>query len=138
MVNANDGGGNVSVNGGVTWTDQDFPTAQMYHVITTRHVPYQVCGAQQDNSTACVSSAGNGSEWHDVGGGESGYIASDPRNPDVFYAGSYGGPGVAGQSDGVVREGHRRTVSVDVSDRPVAAQSAGHLRRIPARLAIHQ
>ena len=78
------------------------PTAQFYHVITTTHVPYHVCGAQQDNSTACVSSqppqggpggSGGGADqvFYSVGGGESGYIASDPRNPDIFYAGSYGG-----------------------------------------------
>jgi hypothetical protein len=53
-------------------------------------MPYHVCGAQQDNSPACASSAGN-PELYDVGGGESGYIAPDPRHPDVFYAGSYGG-----------------------------------------------
>jgi hypothetical protein len=57
----------------------------------TAHVPYHVCGAQQDNSTACVESTGDGSEFYAVGGGESGYIAPDPRNLDVFYAGSYGG-----------------------------------------------
>jgi photosystem II stability/assembly factor-like uncharacterized protein len=91
MINGNDGGANVSFNGGETWTDQDYPTAQMYHVTTTAHVPYHVCGAQQDNSTACVPVDGNGSAFYDVGGGESGYIASDPRNPDVFFAGSYGG-----------------------------------------------
>jgi photosystem II stability/assembly factor-like uncharacterized protein len=93
MINANDGGANVSVNGGQTWTDQDFPTAQLYHVIATNHKPYWVCGAQQDNSTACMRSRG----WPQmaplvsVGGGESGYIASDPDNPNIFYAGSYGG-----------------------------------------------
>jgi photosystem II stability/assembly factor-like uncharacterized protein len=91
MINGNDGGGNVSVNGGETWTGQRYPTAQMYHVTTTAHVPYHVCGAQQDNSTACVPSTGNGDEFYEVGGGESGYIAADPRNPGVFYAGSYGG-----------------------------------------------
>lgn len=91
MINANDGGANVSVNAGTTWTDQDYPTAQMYHVTTTSHVPYHVCGAQQDNSTACVPSNGNGSEFYAVGGGESGYIAADPGNTNVFYAGSYGG-----------------------------------------------
>ncbi len=91
MINANDGGANVSINGGETWTDQDFPTAQMYHVTTTRHVPYQVCGAQQDNSTVCVPSTGTGDTWFDAGGGESGYLASDPRNPDILFAGSYGG-----------------------------------------------
>ncbi|HET9440667.1 MAG TPA: hypothetical protein VFO52_10875, partial [Longimicrobiales bacterium] len=58
MVEANDGGGNVSVNGGQTWTDQDYPTAQLYHIIASHHQPYWVCGAQQDNSTACVRSSG--------------------------------------------------------------------------------
>jgi photosystem II stability/assembly factor-like uncharacterized protein len=102
MIEANDGGATVSVNGGETWTAETMPTAQFYHVITTKHVPYHVCGAQQDNSTACVSSrppqggpggSGSGADqvFYSVGGGESGYIASDPRNPDIFYAGSYGG-----------------------------------------------
>ncbi len=90
MINSNDGGGNVSVNAGESWTDQDFPTAQFYNVFTTAHVPYHVCGAQQDNSTACVSSTGDGN-LYSVGGGESGYIAPDPEDTDVFYAGSYGG-----------------------------------------------
>ena len=102
MIEANDGGGTISVNGGDTWTQELMPTAQFYHVITTKHVPYHICGAQQDNSTACVSSqtpqggpggSGGGADqvFYSVGGGESGYIASDPRNPDIFYAGSYGG-----------------------------------------------
>ena len=56
MINANDGGANVSRNGGQTWTDQDYATAQFYHVFLTTHIPYQICGAQQDNSTACMSS----------------------------------------------------------------------------------
>jgi photosystem II stability/assembly factor-like uncharacterized protein len=90
MVQSNDGGANVSNNAGESWTDQDFPTAQFYNVFTTTHVPYHVCGAQQDNSTACVSSTGAG-QLYDVGGGESGYIAPDPEDTDVFYAGSYGG-----------------------------------------------
>ncbi len=89
MGQSNDGGANISINGGQTWTDQDFPTAQFYNVFTTTHVPYHVCGAQQDNSTACVPSTGG--ELYDVGGGESGYIAPDPEDTDVFYAGSYGG-----------------------------------------------
>ncbi len=91
MINGNDGGANVSVNGGETWTGQRYPTAQLYHVVTTAHVPYHVCGAQQDNSTACVPVTGSGDEFYDVGGGESGYIAADPRNADIYYAGSYGG-----------------------------------------------
>jgi photosystem II stability/assembly factor-like uncharacterized protein len=99
MVEANDGGGNVSVNGGATWSGQAYPTGQFYNVFTTKHVPYHVCGAQQDNSTACVGSqnnpgAGEGSLppiFYAVGGGESGYIAPDPLDLNVFYAGSYGG-----------------------------------------------
>ena len=91
MINGNDGGANVSFNGGESWTEQRYPTAQMYHVVTTAHVPYHVCGAQQDNSTACVPVDGSGATFYEVGGGESGYIAADPRNADVFFAGSYGG-----------------------------------------------
>jgi photosystem II stability/assembly factor-like uncharacterized protein len=101
MVEANDGGGTVSVNGGRTWTAQDFPTAQLYHVATTRDFPYHVCGAQQDNSTACLPSddwanlrgarSRQLGDWmYDVGGGESGYIAPDPKDPNIFYAGSQG------------------------------------------------
>jgi hypothetical protein len=51
MITSNDGGGCVSVNGGKSWTDEDFCTTQFYHVTTTNHVPYHVAGAQQDNST---------------------------------------------------------------------------------------
>ena len=99
MMQGNDGGGNATVNGGRTWTGQGYATSQFYNVFLTKHVPYHVCGAQQDNSTACVGSeanpgAGEGSLppiFYSPGGGESGYIASDPRNPDVFFAGSYGG-----------------------------------------------
>ena len=107
MNNSNDGGANVSVNAGETWTGQDFPTAQFYNVFTTAHVPYHVCGAQQDNSTACVPSTGTG-ELYEVGGGESGYIAPDPQDKDVFYAGSYGG--LLTRTN--VRTGERRSINV--------------------------
>ena len=94
IINSNDGGGTVSTNGGETWTDEDFPTAQFYHVSTTKDFPYHVCGAQQDNSTACVPSDGGRGRamnaLYAVGGGESGYIAPHPTNPDLFYAGSQG------------------------------------------------
>ncbi len=100
MINSNDGGANVSVNGGDSWTDQDFSTAQFYRVITTAHEPYHICGAQQDNSTACVPSGGwnhlsqnaGGPDFlYSVGGCESGYIAPHPVDTDIFYAGCYGG-----------------------------------------------
>jgi hypothetical protein len=54
LVVANDGGGAVTTNTGRNWSAQDFPTAQFYHVITTKHIPFHVCGSQQDNSTLCV------------------------------------------------------------------------------------
>jgi photosystem II stability/assembly factor-like uncharacterized protein len=98
MGNSNDGGGNVSLNCGETWTGQQYPTAQPYHVATTADRPYHVCGAQQDNSTFCLPSSNwrnlaeaDPGDWlYAVGGGESGYIAPHPTDPDVFYAGSQG------------------------------------------------
>ncbi len=97
MINSNDGGANVTYNGGVTWTGQDNqPTAQFYHVTSTNDFPYQVCGAQQDNTTVCTATrtSGNGigrTDWYIVGGCESGYIAVRPDDPNVSYAGCYGG-----------------------------------------------
>lgn len=102
MLTSNDGGGSVSVNGGKTWTDENFPTAQLYHITTTNDFPYHIAGAQQDNTTVAVPSEGwnnelvkgnsiKKNEWmYEVGGGESGYITQDPRHPDIFYAGSQG------------------------------------------------
>lgn len=99
MISSNDGGGSVTINGGKTWTEQDYTTTQFYHVMTTSDVPYHVAGAQQDNSTLAMPSdgwnhkmgRGPGHGWHySVGGGESGWITQSPTNPDVFYAGSQG------------------------------------------------
>ncbi len=54
LVVGNDGGGAVSTTTGGRWTAQDYPTEQFYHAITTKHIPYHVCGSQQDNSTLCT------------------------------------------------------------------------------------
>ncbi len=97
MINGNDGGANVSYNSGVSWSPQtNQPTAQLYHVIADSRFPYWIYGAQQDNSTVRIASRTTGSgidrsDWHPVGGGESGYIAPRTDNPDIVYAGSYGG-----------------------------------------------
>jgi photosystem II stability/assembly factor-like uncharacterized protein len=97
MINGNDGGANVSFNGGISWTAQDNqPTAQFYHVTTDNQFPYWVYGAQQDNSTVRIASrAAEGGidepDWHSVGGGESGHIAPRHDDPDIVFAGSYGG-----------------------------------------------
>jgi photosystem II stability/assembly factor-like uncharacterized protein len=106
MVQSNDGGANVSLNGGASWTSQAYPTAQFYNVFTTAHVPYHVCGAQQDNTTACLPSTGG--DLYQAGGGESGYIAPDPLDTDVFYAGSYGGLLTRINR----RTGERRTITI--------------------------
>ncbi len=97
MIESNDGGGTVSNNGGQTWTNEEYPTAQLYHVAVTKDIPYHICGAQQDSSTICVSSGGGGGRGgrggtpsYGAGGGESGYIAPDPKNANIFYAGSQG------------------------------------------------
>jgi photosystem II stability/assembly factor-like uncharacterized protein len=92
MIESDDGGAEVSVDGGRTWSDEDFATAQFYHVIATNHFPYHICGAQQDNSTLCGPSRGSLdiSDWLEAGGGESGWIASRGDEPDIVYAGSYG------------------------------------------------
>jgi photosystem II stability/assembly factor-like uncharacterized protein len=100
MIESNDGGGTVSVNGGTSWTSLRYPTAQVYHVTTTTDFPYHVCGAQQDAGTFCLPSSGwdhitgindrSGDYAYDAGGGESGYIAVNPANPDIIYAGSQG------------------------------------------------
>jgi photosystem II stability/assembly factor-like uncharacterized protein len=99
MINSNDGGANVSVNGGKSWTEQDYITTQLYHVMATSDVPYHVAGAQQDNSTLAMPSddwehmqAGgpNHGWYYEVGGGESGWITQHPVNKDIFYAGSQG------------------------------------------------
>jgi photosystem II stability/assembly factor-like uncharacterized protein len=97
MINGNDGGATISATGGATWSTQNNqPTAQFYHVIATSHFPYMLCGAQQDNSTVCTASRTEAigiteRDWYDVGGGESGWIAARQDDPDVVFAGSYGG-----------------------------------------------
>ena len=95
LIEGDDGGAAVSTDGAKTWTSQDFATAQFYHVTTTSHFPYRICGAQQDNSTLCGPSRKVGgiqmTDWVDAGGGESGFIASLPNDPDIVFAGSYGG-----------------------------------------------
>jgi photosystem II stability/assembly factor-like uncharacterized protein len=97
MIAANDGGVTVSVDGGKNWTKQDNqPTAQFYHVTTDTATPYRVYGAQQDSGTVAIRSRSDDgsidrSDWYDVGGGEAGYIAPDPRDPEVVYAADYQG-----------------------------------------------
>ena len=97
MINANDGGATISIDGGKTWSTQmNQPTAQFYHVVANNDFPYRILGAQQDNSTVGILTRSDRGfidrpDWDAVGGGESGYIAVDPRDPNIVYAGSYFG-----------------------------------------------
>jgi photosystem II stability/assembly factor-like uncharacterized protein len=88
MIETNDGGATVSTDAGAHFTPETMPTAQIYQVVTTNDDPYLVCGEQQDRNSLCVSSTG-GPGTFGIGGGESGPVAVDPRDSNVFYAGNY-------------------------------------------------
>jgi photosystem II stability/assembly factor-like uncharacterized protein len=96
MINGNDGGANVSFNGGRTWTEQDQPTAQFYRVSLDSDFPYHVYGAQQDNSTVKILSRSMGSgitrtDWDVTAGSESGWVTPHPNDSNIVFGGNYGG-----------------------------------------------
>src|SRR5262245_13205231 len=94
IINGNDGGVDLTWNGGQTWYAPPIPLAQFYHVAVDNATPYHVHGAMQDLGTARdpSDSLGDGitnGDWADVGGGEAGFTASDPNDPNIVYAGEY-------------------------------------------------
>ncbi len=96
MIQANDGGACITTDGGRTFSTLEMPTAQIYHVTTDNDFPYNILGAQQDNSSLRIPSrtfgAGIGKDdWTGTAGGESGYIAAKPDQPEIVFGGSYGG-----------------------------------------------
>lgn len=96
FIIANDGSAEVTFNGGATFSDVDIPTSQFYHVNVDNDFPYNLYGAQQDNSSIRIASRTTGysigpESWYAVAGGESGYITPDPNNPLVTFGGSYDG-----------------------------------------------
>ncbi len=97
MINSNDGGANISFNGGKSWsTQQNQPTSQFYRVITDNLVPYNVYGGQQDNSAIAIASRTNDfgidwKDWYSVAGCESAFLAFDPDNPEFVFGGCYQG-----------------------------------------------
>ena len=97
MIVADDGGAQVSFDGGNNWsTENNQPTAQIYRVSTDNSYPYRILGAQQDNSTIRIKSRTSGAgitdkDWESTAGAESGFVVADPLNPDVVYGGNYGG-----------------------------------------------
>jgi photosystem II stability/assembly factor-like uncharacterized protein len=126
MIVANDGGVTLSLDGGKNWTRQDNqPTAQFYHVATDSRTPYYLYGSQQDlGSVAIVSRGDDGSidraDWYTVGGGEAGYIAPYPPEPNIVYGGEY--EGVITRFD--KRNGQTKNISVqpEISDGGGAAK----------------
>jgi len=97
MIEGNDGGATISMNGGKNWSTEDNqPTAQFYRVALDNDFPYHAYGAQQDNTTVGIATrSATGAiterDWHPVGGGESGWIAPYPKDSEVVFAGSYDG-----------------------------------------------
>ncbi|GAA4309585.1 hypothetical protein GCM10023115_35490 [Pontixanthobacter gangjinensis] len=97
MIMGDDGGAQVTYDGGETWsTYHNQPTAQFYRVTTDNAFPYRIYAAQQDNSTVRIrhrTKGGNIDEddWESTAGGESAHIAVDPENSDIVYGGSYDG-----------------------------------------------
>ncbi len=97
LINGNDGGGTVSLDGGKTWSSMNNqPTAQLYHVITDNQFNYRLLGAQQDNTTVSIASRSDfgaigDRDWWPVAGCENAHIAVDPRNPNITYGGCYTG-----------------------------------------------
>jgi photosystem II stability/assembly factor-like uncharacterized protein len=96
MICANDGGVDISTDGGKTWFAPPLPINQFYHVHADNSVPYRVMGCMQDLGSASGPSNGlKGNiglgDWYSVGGGEAGHCVTDPKDPNVVYAGEYGG-----------------------------------------------
>ncbi len=97
MIMGDDGGAQVTYDGGETWsTYYNQPTAQFYRVTTDNHFPYRIYAAQQDNSTVRIAHRTNGysigeDDWESTAGGESAHIAIDPNDNDIVYGGSYDG-----------------------------------------------
>lgn len=97
MVIGDDGGAQVTYDGGETWsTYRNQPTSQFYRVTTDNAFPYRIYAAQQDNSTVRIPHRTEGwsideDDWESTAGGESAHIAIDPKDNDIVYGGSYDG-----------------------------------------------
>ncbi len=97
LIGSCDGGVNLSADGGSSWNAPALPISQFYHVAADSRVPYFVSGCMQDLGSAYgpsnnLTSGGIGlGDWIDVGGGEAGFTAHDPTDPNIIYAGDYAG-----------------------------------------------
>lgn len=97
MIVANDGGVAISTDGGKAWVSPPLPISQCYHVSADTRTPYRVMSCLQDIGSASgpsnsLKTGGIGlGDWYQVGGGEAGFAVADPTDPNVVYAGEYGG-----------------------------------------------
>jgi len=97
MAMADDGGAQVSNDGGENWTTyHNQPTAQFYRVSTDNSFPYNILGAQQDNSSVRIPHRTSGNsiterDWIALSIGESAHLAPDPLNPNIIYGSDYKG-----------------------------------------------
>jgi photosystem II stability/assembly factor-like uncharacterized protein len=119
MIEGNDGGACVSFNGGQSWSSiYNQPTAQFYHVCADDQRPYRIYGSQQDNWAISLPSQSHRGAITTIdqvqpGGGESGYIAVKPGDPNVVVGGSIGtGPGMGRLIHYDHRSGQERVISV--------------------------
>lgn len=111
MIVADDGGASVTVDGGQTWSSESIePISEFYHVAVDGRSPYYLYGAQQDDGTVAIASQGDGRQFYDVGGGESGWVVPTPSGNTV-YADGY---------DGAITRFDRRNRTVtDISPWPL-------------------
>jgi photosystem II stability/assembly factor-like uncharacterized protein len=120
MINGDDGGATISIDGGKNWTPQlNQPTAQFYHVAADNRFPYYLFGAQQDNTPVATQAWSDFGligmrNWYEVAGAESAFMAPDPRDGNIVYS--------AGQ--GVIRFDKHTEQGLDISPWPI--DSAGH------------
>jgi photosystem II stability/assembly factor-like uncharacterized protein len=121
LINSNDGGASISLDGGATWSTQNNqPTGAFYHVATDNRFPYWIYGAQQDNSNLAVASYDDEGvigprDWYPAGGGEAGFVIPDPRDADIIYSDSENQYG---------RFDRRSQQSQDISPDPI--DNSGH------------
>ncbi len=123
LIVCNDGGVDVSTDGGKSWYAPPLPIAQFYHIACDNSVPYRVMGCMQDQGSASGPSNSLSNpgivlgDWHGVGGGEAGFAVPDPSDPNIVYAGEYSGI--------ITRYDHRLRQSRHVGPYPISNSGFG-------------
>ena len=137
LVIGNDQGVHISVNRGASYLRVELPISQMYHVTVDNAIPYNVLGNRQDGpsyrgpSNSLYGGGGGGSiprgDWHQVGGGESGFATPDPTDPDIVWSSASG----SGARGGIVvrhDEKNRQFRNVEVWPESTGGHAADEVR----------